>query len=358
MRVSPAVGCLLLLVLACAPAAAPPRAPAPAAAPSPAVTAPVAAPPRQTIRYGYVPIISAGPMYVAVERGYFAEQGIAIEFENFDTAARAVPALSTNQVDISSGVLSAGLFNAIERGVDVKITGPVSRQDADFSSNVILVRKDLFDSGAIRDYADLRGRPFGAPSRGSTIEYSIDLAMRQVGLSADDLDWIELGFPEQIPAFANRAIDAAYNTEPVATIAVNQGVAVKWRRVGDWAPGMQFTVLMYSPAFGTERNDVARRWMVAYLKGLRDYTDAVQKGINRRAMFEILARNTTLKDLELYEQVSWANLDPNGRINLESIADQARWYVEKGLVRTLPDLSRIVDLQYVEYARAVLGEYR
>jgi NitT/TauT family transport system substrate-binding protein len=335
-----------------------PAAPRAPEQPTPGPAAQAAAPDAAIVRIGVVRTLTEAGMYIALERGYFTEQGIAIEFENFDTAARAVPALSTNQVDISSGVLSAGLFNAIERGVDVKITGPVSRQDADLSTNVILVRKDLFESGAIRDYADLRGRPFGAPSRGSTIEYSIDLAMRQVGLSADDLDWIELGFPEQIPAFANRAIDASFNTEPVATIAVNHGVAVKWRRVGDWAPGMQFTVIMYSPAFGTERNDVARRWMVAYLKGLRDYTDAVQKGINRRAMFEILARNTTLKDMDLYEQVAWANLDPNGRINLESIADQARWYVEKGLVRTLPDLGRIVDLQYVEYARAVLGEYR
>ena len=30
-----------------------------------------------------------------------------LDLENFDTAAKAVPAVSTNQVDISSGVLSA-----------------------------------------------------------------------------------------------------------------------------------------------------------------------------------------------------------------------------------------------------------
>ena len=359
----------LLLFAACsAPGPATPTQPGGAAStpgqssgalPQPPPAGQAAAPPAAvTVKVGVVRTLTEAGIYIGQERGYFAEQGIALDLENFDTAAKAVPALSTDQVNISSGVLSAGLFNAIERGVDIKITGPVSRQEADLSSNVILVRKDLVDSGAVRGYADLRGRVFAAPTRGSTIEYSVDVALRPVGLTSDDLDWVELGFPDQLPAFANRAIDAGYNTEPTATIAANQGVAVKWRRVGDWSPGMQFTVLMYSALFGTEHNDVARRWMVAYLKGLRDYTDAVKKGIGRQAVFELLARNTTLKDMSLYEQVGWANLDPNGQMNLESLEDQARWYVEKGLVRTLPDLGRIVDLQYVEYARAVLGEYR
>jgi NitT/TauT family transport system substrate-binding protein len=310
------------------------------------------------VKVGVVRTLTEAGIYIGMERGYFAEQGITLDLENFDTAAKAVPAVSTNQVDISSGVLSAGLFNAIERGVDIKITGPVSRQEADLSSNVILVRKDLVDSGAVRTYADLKGRVFAAPTRGSTIEYSIDLAMHHDGLTADDLEWVELGFPDQLPAFANGAIDAGYNTEPTPTIAVNQGLAVKWRRVGDWAPGLQFTVLMYAPQFGTDRNDVARRWMVAYLKSLRDYADAVKKDIGRQAMFEILARTTTLKEMSLYQQVGWANLDPNGRMNLESLDDQVRWYFEKGQIRTLPDMSRIVDLQYVDYARGVLGEYR
>jgi NitT/TauT family transport system substrate-binding protein len=363
---------LLSLGAACAPApaAAPAKAtaaPAPSGAASsgaaPAAstaTAPQAAagaPAPATVKVGVVRTLTEAGIYIGMERGYFAEQGITLDLENFDTAAKAVPAVSTNQVDISSGVLSAGLFNAIERGVDIKITGPVSRQEADLSSNVILVRKDLVDSGAVRTYADLKGRVFAAPTRGSTIEYSIDLAMHRDGLTADDLEWVELGFPDQLPAFANGAIDAGYNTEPTPTIAVNQGLAVKWRRVGDWAPGLQFTVLMYAPQFGLERNDVARRWMVAYLKGLRDYADAVKKDIGRQAMYEILARTTTLKDMGLYQQVGWANLDPNGRMNLESLDDQVRWYLEKGQIRTLPDMSRIVDLQYVDYARGVLGEY-
>ena len=369
---------LLLLGAACAPlpAAAPAKAtaaPAASGAPAgasaaPAASAPTApqaggaaaagAPAPATVKVGVVRTLTEAGIYIGMERGYFAEQGITLDLENFDTAAKAVPAVSTNQVDISSGVLSAGLFNAIERGVDIKITGPVSRQEADLSSNVILVRKDLIDSGAVRTYADLKGRVFAAPTRGSTIEYSIDLAMRHDGLTADDLEWVELGFPDQLPAYANGAIDAGYNTEPTPTIAVNQGLAVKWRRVGDSAPGLQFTVLMYAPQFGNERNDVARRWMVAYLKGLRDYADAVKKDIGRQAMFELLSRTTTLKDMSLYQQVGWANLDPNGRMNLESLDDQVRWYLEKGQIRTLPDMSRIVDLQYVDYARGVLGEYR
>jgi NitT/TauT family transport system substrate-binding protein len=308
------------------------------------------------VKVGVVRTATEAGLYLGIERGYFAEQGLQIELEDFNTAATEVPALGTNQIDVASGVLSAGLFNAIERGVGIKIVGPFSRQDASRSSNYILVRTDLIDSGAIRSFADLRGRSFAAPSRGGTVEYSVDVAMRQVGLTANDLHWINLDYPDQLAAFANQALDAGFAPEPIPTLAATRGVAVKWRSVGDWAPGMQIGVLLFAPAFEAA-NDMARRWMVAYLRGVRDYTDALQNGAGRQELFQVLARNTTMKDLGLYEEVGWANLGPDGNLNLASIRDQAQWYVDEGLVASPPDLGQIVDLQYVEYARSVLGRY-
>src|SRR5262245_3483740 len=98
-----------MVALACAPPAAAPGSPAaPAAAAgspaAPAAAAPTTAaaptassgaeapPPPQSMRYGYVPILAAGPMYIAKERGYFAEQGIDLEMQSFDSGALLIPA--------------------------------------------------------------------------------------------------------------------------------------------------------------------------------------------------------------------------------------------------------------------------
>ena len=61
----------------------------PSAATSPTAPAPLlpSAPERQTVRYGYNPILSGAPIYVAQERGYFAEQGFDLEYTPFDSAA-------------------------------------------------------------------------------------------------------------------------------------------------------------------------------------------------------------------------------------------------------------------------------
>src|ERR1043166_5887402 len=53
--------------------------------------------------------VAEGPMYYANERGYFAEQGISPQFITFDSAQQAIPSLSTGQIDVGQGPLSAGL---------------------------------------------------------------------------------------------------------------------------------------------------------------------------------------------------------------------------------------------------------
>src|SRR5215218_174101 len=80
------------MLAACgAPASAPPgpaaagssAAPSPAAgsaAPAPAAAAAAAAPARESVKYGYVAILPGAPNFIAQERGYFAEQGIDVEW--------------------------------------------------------------------------------------------------------------------------------------------------------------------------------------------------------------------------------------------------------------------------------------
>src|SRR3954462_9209654 len=94
-----------------APAAAPPtaaagggaaRAAAPPTAPSGAPPA-VAPPPRQAMKYGYVPILAGSAMFIAQDRGYFAEQGIDLEVVAFDSGALLTPAVAAGQLEAGHG---------------------------------------------------------------------------------------------------------------------------------------------------------------------------------------------------------------------------------------------------------------
>jgi NitT/TauT family transport system substrate-binding protein len=218
-----------------------------------------------------------------------------------------------------------------------------------------MVRRDLVDRGLVRDYTDLRGRTMAVNARGVATEYGAALALERGGLQLGDVELVELSFTDMIAAFANQAIDAAIQNEPAATQAASRGVAIKWHEMGEVQPGIQFTVVLYAPDFA--RQEAARRWMVAYLQGVRDYNDAFVKHHGREEVVDILTRHTPLRDTQLYAQMGFAYIDPNGQVDATSLAEQLQWYVQQGEVPQPPDLRQALDASFVEFALECLGPY-
>src|SRR6266851_5164481 len=149
---------MLALELACTPSSAP--------VPAATATAPRAAaqpgPPRK-VRYGELKLLSDAGVYVGVDEGYFAEQGIELELVTFDSAANMVAPLATNQLDVGGGAPSAGLYNALRNGVNVRIVADKGHSDPTppgFPVSIYLVRKALVDQGVVQGIADLRGLRF------------------------------------------------------------------------------------------------------------------------------------------------------------------------------------------------------
>jgi ABC-type nitrate/sulfonate/bicarbonate transport system substrate-binding protein len=120
---------LLLLSAGCTSATSPPPAPAATAppsaspvaalAPSPGALPPPSAP--ETVHLGVLGSVSDAGIFVALERGYFREQGIELELSTFDSAARMVAPLGARQLDVGAGSHSAGLLNAVARGIPLKL---------------------------------------------------------------------------------------------------------------------------------------------------------------------------------------------------------------------------------------------
>src|SRR5689334_15849230 len=102
---------------------APAQAAAPATVPAAAPTtgAPAAPPgPPVTARITDIQITSAAGSYIAAEKGYFAEEGIQVEFFPVGTADQ-VPAIVSGSADAAGAAINAFLYNAFARGLPVKI---------------------------------------------------------------------------------------------------------------------------------------------------------------------------------------------------------------------------------------------
>jgi hypothetical protein len=76
--------------------------------------------------------------------------------------------------------------------------------------------------------------------------------------------------------------------------------------VGAVIPGALLSVLQYSPQFAAEQSDAATRFMVGYLQGVRDYTDAFVLGKDRDAAIDTLLQSLSPKDRHMRYRFSGA----------------------------------------------------
>ena len=81
-----------------------------------------------TVKVGDLGIISDASLYIAVARGHFKERGIEVQFERFASAAPAIAHLSTGEIQVVGGGISPALYNALARGLPIKIVAARTRE--------------------------------------------------------------------------------------------------------------------------------------------------------------------------------------------------------------------------------------
>jgi ABC-type nitrate/sulfonate/bicarbonate transport system substrate-binding protein len=293
--------------------------------------------------------------YIAQERGYFAEQGIQLELTKYSSGIDYVPALARGQVDVATTDLSAGFLNVFSRDIPIKMVADRGSLPAGAGYIAFVVRPDL--APQIRDYSDLRGRRFGISFEGAFTHRLIGRALELGGLTLADADINYLPSGDVPPALANGAIDLSIVFEPQVTIAVERGFAVRWRGADELLPGAQSVVISYGPQFA-DRTEIARRWMVAYLKGVREYTDAYRGGPNRAAVIQLLTQTTPIRDPALWDRSVWTAIDPNGHVNAASILDTQAWFRRHNLLQADVDLRPFIDTSFTDWAVGQLGPYQ
>ena len=101
-----------------------------------------------------------------------------------------------------------------------------------------------------------------------------------------------------------------------------------------------------------------KRFMIAYLKSVRDYNDAFFKDINKDEIISILAEYSVVTDKELYEKMFPVGLNPDGFVRMKGVQMDLDWYRERGLLKGELNAEDVVDNSYAEYAVKVLGSYQ
>src|SRR5579862_2203476 len=123
------------------------------------------------ITLGVVPSVPAGATYIAVEKGYFRDAGIAVEMQNIESSATAMALLAGNRMQVVEGGVAPNYWNALAQGLPVILA--LERASTPLYHDM-LIRRELV--GVLKTPADLKGRVVAENAPGSSAHYEIGRA--------------------------------------------------------------------------------------------------------------------------------------------------------------------------------------
>jgi NitT/TauT family transport system substrate-binding protein len=316
----------------------------------------------QAITVGATSSTSDAPIYIADKKGYFAAEGLDVKVSNFRSAADMVAPLGAGQIEAGVGSASAGLYNAVARGIRIKVVADKASSPPGYGGTKILVRRDHVESGRYKRLEDLKGMKFAMNAPGVSNTSTLNTLLRSVGLKYSDVETVDMPLPDHVAALKNKSVDASASVEPGPALAVRNGDAVVIKSDDEILPNHQIAVLLFSEEFALRRAGAARQFMRAYIRAVRFYNGALKggrlDGPNADEVIAILSEATPIKSREIYKLISPTGMNPDGRVNKASLAYDLAFYTEQGLVKGSVNLDDVVDGAFVEAALKELGPYK
>ena len=287
-------------------------------------------------------------LFVGIDQGYFAAEGIDVKPVFFRSGAELVPALSTGQIDVATTSPGAALFNAMALGVKATIVADYWASGKNVPSGdsaYIMVRKDLAPYGVFKP-RDARNLTVAVTAHGQMTELFADAYLASAGVSPNDVNIVDMPLPDMSAALQNHAIDIASTIDPYATMLVAQGAAVKAMNLSALMPGYVQAVMMYGERVGKTDRPLGVRFLRAFSKANMYLRAHLATPAGRVAIAHIYQKYIPIDDPTLYEKIGLAV----GPEKLDVVVEgkyALRWqmeqYVKQGLITTVPDLKKFVD---------------
>jgi NitT/TauT family transport system substrate-binding protein len=307
----------------------------------------------EAIKVGLLKFSTNGPTFIALEKGYFAAQGIDVSLVYFDAAQPIAVAAVSGAIDIGVTGVAAGFYNLAGKGA-LAIIAAQSREEPGYPNNGILISNHAWDAG-LRSYKDLAGHSVAVTTVGSPTHYAIALIADKEGIPLDSIRIVPVQTnSNQVSALAGGQVDAGVIPATLALPMLKRGEAHLLGWAGDVAP-WQLGAIFVKKSMIAQRRTLLEGYIKAYRQGAREYYDAflvkgpdgkVHQGPGAPALLAILAKYLGQPPEQVNQGLSF--VDPDGRLLVKDIDRQIAWYQARGMVDKSVDAASILDLSFID----------
>lgn len=290
------------------------------------------------LRLIYSPSLCAAPMYIAIENGYFEDEGLDIEQVTVD-AAHVSEAIGANQVDVGMGLIGK-MLQPLENGLPIKFTTGLHT-----GCTKLLVPS----SSNIKSIADLKGKKIGVPGLADAATVVSKRSLSAAGIGVTDQN-MEVEFSvysrnDLAQALQNGAVDAIALGDPAASIAAEQyGLTALIDTATDPKYKDEYCCAAFVTSKLAEENPKAA---AAFTRAVQKASQWVQENPDETAKI-ITEKEYISGDVDFCAQIlKTYNYKPSVQGGYDALKQNAQELTEIGILKEGTDATKFADNAYM-----------
>lgn len=297
------------------------------------------------------------PLYIAINKGYFEEEGLTIELTNGGGADASMTAVLSNNADIGLMGPEAAIYVKAGDANDYPVIfGQLTKRDGSF-----IVAKHDTDNF---QWSDMIGKEIIGGRKGGVPAMTLEYVMKKNGLKPgsalnDNVDTIlntNVAFNLTASVFSeSQGVEYCTLFEPTASQLEQEGKGYVVASVGEQSGEVPYTAFMAKKSYLEKNPERAEKFLRAILKGydflvngdIDDVVDAIYPSFNTTS--KELIKSSLLRYIEVDSWMSTPMMEESAYNKLQDIMQAA------GELDTRVPFSSLVDNSYAIKAVASLG---